>query len=94
MRFYPLPTGDGEYKPYVSSDPDVTTVDMNGTEDFLVIACDGLWDVVSPMAATATVFKQIQSNKGRNTTETRGRAPVQRVPARLFLNRFQMTTEG
>ena len=49
----------------MSSDPDVTTVDMNGTEDFLVIACDGLWDVVSPMAATATVFKQIQSNKGR-----------------------------
>ena len=68
-------TGDGEYKPYVSSDPDVTTVDMNGSEDFLVIACDGLWDVVSPMAATATVFKQIQSNKGKLLKNTSSRSP-------------------
>ena len=38
---------------------------MNGSEDFLVIACDGLWDTVSPSAATALVYSQIKSNKGK-----------------------------
>ena len=28
--------GDGNYKPYVCSDPDVTTIEMNETEDFLI----------------------------------------------------------
>ena len=57
--------GDGDYKPYVSSDPDVTTVEMNGSEDFIIIACDGLWDTVTPMSATTCVYKQLlQTEKG------------------------------
>ena len=56
--------GDGDYKPYVSSDPDITTVEMNGSEDFIIIACDGLWDTVTPMSATACVYKQLQTDKG------------------------------
>jgi serine/threonine protein phosphatase PrpC len=61
-------TGDGDYKPYVSADPDVTTVEMNGTEDFLIIACDGLWDTVIPEDAANCVFEALHENKG----ETRG----------------------
>ena len=58
-------SGDGDYKPYVSSDPDVTTVEMNGSEDFIIIACDGLWDTVTPMSATTCVYKQLlQTEKG------------------------------
>jgi len=56
--------GDGNYKPYVCSDPDVTTVQMNGTEDFCIVACDGLWDTVTPDEATACVFNQLKKNKG------------------------------
>jgi protein phosphatase 1E len=56
--------GDGNYKPYVCSDPDVTTIVMNGTEDFLIVACDGLWDTVTPDEATECVFKQLQKDKG------------------------------
>ena len=60
-----LISGDGDYKPYVSSDPDVTTVEMNGSEDFIIIACDGLWDTVTPMSATSCVYKQLlQTEKG------------------------------
>ena len=29
------------------SAPDVATLALDGTEDFLILACDGLWDVVS-----------------------------------------------
>ena len=61
-----LISGDGDYKPYVSSDPDVTTVEMNGSEDFIIIACDGLWDTVTPMSATSCVYKQLlQTEKGK-----------------------------
>lgn len=55
--------GDSDYKPYVSSDPDVTTVELNGSEDFLVIACDGLWDTVTPQEAADAVYKQLKENK-------------------------------
>ncbi len=57
-------TGDGDYKPYVSADPDVTSIEMNGTEDFIIIACDGLWDTVTPEEATNCVFDQLQADKG------------------------------
>ena len=47
------------------SDPDVTTVELNGTEDFMIIACDGLWDTVTPEDATKSVFETIREDKGR-----------------------------
>ena len=38
------------------------------TQDFIVIACDGLWDTVSPDAAKDSVFKSLKDNKGRKET--------------------------
>ena len=34
-------------KPYVSCDPEVTVTDRTAEDDFLILASDGLWDVVS-----------------------------------------------
>ncbi len=39
--------GDVKEKKFVIGDADVTEVDIDGTEDYLVIACDGVWDVVN-----------------------------------------------
>lgn len=36
--------GDPDYKPYVTAEPDVVEVELNGTEDFLIMASDGLFD--------------------------------------------------
>ena len=90
----------------MSSEPDVTTVEMDGSEvsikillnnpeiyevitsiilryllkgliaqftlqDFIVIACDGLWDTVSPDAAKDSVFKSLKDNKGRTDRNNR-----------------------
>ena len=38
---------------------------VDGSEDFIVIACDGLWDTVSPDAAKDSVFKSLKDNKGK-----------------------------
>ena len=52
--------GDSNFIPYISSDPDITTVEMDGTEDFIIAACDGLWDTVTPDEAIKCVFNQLK----------------------------------
>jgi len=56
--------GDSGYKPYVTSEPDVTAVSLDGTEDFLVLACDGLWDFVTEEEAVMAVYEQIAEAPG------------------------------
>lgn len=59
-------SGDLGYKPYVTSEPDVTAVALDGTEDFLVLACDGLWDFVAEEVAVMAVYEQISEAPGRD----------------------------
>ena len=40
--------GDIQQKPSITAEPDVNTVDLNGEEDYMVMACDGLWDAIDP----------------------------------------------
>lgn len=39
--------GDVEHKPYVSNDAEVTSVQLDDSCDFLVLGCDGLFDLLS-----------------------------------------------
>eukprot|EP00041_Stephanoeca_diplocostata_P018203 m.379458 g.379458 ORF g.379458 m.379458 type:complete len:257 (-) comp20953_c0_seq5:3472-4242(-) len=38
--------GDKKLKEWVIGDPDVKEFDLDGTEEYLILACDGLWDVM------------------------------------------------
>jgi len=58
--------GDGEYKPFVTAEPDITTIVRNGTEDFIIVACDGLWDTVTPEEATGIVINHLKENQTRD----------------------------
>jgi protein phosphatase 2C len=40
-------SGDYYLKPYVSAEPEVTVVERTDQDEFLILASDGLWDVVS-----------------------------------------------
>ena len=40
-------SGDYYLKPYVIAEPEVTVVDRTDKDEFLILASDGLWDVVS-----------------------------------------------
>jgi serine/threonine protein phosphatase PrpC len=55
----------------VTSEPDVTAVPLNGTEDFLVLACDGLWDFVSEQEAVMAVYQQIAEAPGRDMSHAK-----------------------
>ena len=39
---------------------------MNGSEDFLILACDGLWDMITPEDARDIVFQHLEENKMSN----------------------------
>lgn len=50
--------GDSYLQPYVTYTPEVNFVDLStGEYRFLILACDGLWDVVSNEKAVAIVDK-------------------------------------
>lgn len=57
-------TGDISIKPFVSAEPEFTALKLSGQEDFLVLACDGLWDYVSEDAVALEVYKAIKSDPG------------------------------
>nr|CAD7569337.1 unnamed protein product [Timema californicum] len=52
--------GDLEYKPYVTAEPDVKVVTLNGSEDFIILGCDGLWDFVSENEVLYAIYQQIR----------------------------------
>lgn len=58
--------GDFEYKPYVIAIPDVREISLNGGEDFIILACDGLWDYLSEDDAAIIVYNMVRENPGKN----------------------------
>ena len=56
--------GDIQYKPFVSSDAEELEVMMDGREEYLVLACDGLWDVVTATELPAIVYNYMAESGG------------------------------
>ena len=54
--------GDASYKPYITADPEVRVETLKGSEDFMILACDGLWDQVDCDDATQMVYETIQDS--------------------------------
>lgn len=51
--------GDVENKPAVTSEPDVASIELDGTEDYIVLACDGIWDVIQPSEVPQLVYAHL-----------------------------------
>ena len=48
-----------ENKPTVTSEPDVASIELDGTEDYIVLACDGIWDVIRPSKVPQLVYAHL-----------------------------------
>ena len=59
--------GDSEHKPYICGDADHNVFPLDGSEDYLILACDGFWDTVSPDEAVRVVSDHLQENSGDTT---------------------------
>lgn len=55
--------GDVESKPFISHRPDVYKYKKCKDDKFIIIACDGLWDVLSPQFACDFVYKLLKEKK-------------------------------
>ncbi|XP_054611284.1 protein phosphatase 1E [Dunckerocampus dactyliophorus] len=56
--------GDSEHKPYICGDADHSVFPLDSSEDYLILACDGFWDTVSPDEAVRVVSDHLQENAG------------------------------
>lgn len=56
--------GDVDQKPFVTAVPDIRKIALDGGEDFLILACDGLWDHLSEDDAAKTVYNMVIQNPG------------------------------
>uniref|UniRef100_A0A0D9WH97 protein-serine/threonine phosphatase n=1 Tax=Leersia perrieri TaxID=77586 RepID=A0A0D9WH97_9ORYZ len=54
--------GDGYLKPYVTSEPEVTVTERSDDDECLILASDGLWDVVTNEMACEVVRACFRSN--------------------------------
>ncbi|KAM4619757.1 protein phosphatase 1E [Polymixia lowei] len=59
--------GDSEHKPYICGDADHSIFPLDGSEDYLILACDGFWDTVSPDEAVRVVSDHLLENTGDTT---------------------------
>ncbi|XP_020016356.1 protein phosphatase 1F [Castor canadensis] len=56
--------GDVFQKPYVSGEADAASRELTGTEDYLLLACDGFFDVVPHQEVTSLVRSHLLKQKG------------------------------
>ncbi|XP_052799844.1 protein phosphatase 1E-like [Mya arenaria] len=56
--------GDVQYKPFVSSKAEVQEMSLDGGEEYLVLACDGLWDGLTPEELPHVVYNYVTKTGG------------------------------
>ncbi|KAM6155710.1 protein phosphatase 1F [Rhynchocyon petersi] len=56
--------GDIFQKPYVSGEADTASWELTGSEDYLLLACDGFFDFVSPQEITGLVQSHLARQQG------------------------------
>lgn len=55
--------GDNYLKPYVIPEPEVTVTDRTAEDECLILASDGLWDVVSNQTACGVARMCLQARR-------------------------------
>lgn len=57
--------GDYGLKDVVIGEPDIACLTLNGNEDFLIMACDGLWDFAGEDEVATRVYSALEKNNGK-----------------------------
>lgn len=56
--------GDVCQKPYISGDADGDSFELTGSEDYLLLACDGFFDAIKPYEVVDLVLDHLMQTKG------------------------------
>ena len=52
----------------ISSDADVVSFELDGSEDYMVLACDGAWDCICKENLPHIIYDHVQKNNGQCST--------------------------
>ena len=74
-------TGDNYLKPYVSCEPELTVTDRTAEDECLILASDGLWDVVSNEMACGVARMCLRGKGGVPASCSPPHSPENEVPA-------------
>jgi serine/threonine protein phosphatase PrpC len=55
--------GDFKFEPYITCEPFISCHSLIGTEQFLILGCDGFWDVINDQAATNLILYHLAGFK-------------------------------
>lgn len=69
--------GDFVFKKYVTCDPYTSTTKIDEHSEFLIVACDGVWDVLSDDEAVAVVRRHCRLEHGTMMTDAETAAALQ-----------------
>jgi len=58
--------GDFYLKPFVSSDPEISKIPFTSDLEFMILACDGVWDALSDQEAVSLVKKSLDDYSQRS----------------------------
>lgn len=77
--------GDQYLKPYVTSEPEVTVIRRSESDEFLIIATDGLFDVVCNEIACNVVKQCLSGQLRRHKSEETGVSEAAAMLAELAI---------
>jgi len=58
--------GDVEYQPSVISDPEIKHFDLDGSEDYFIIGCDGLWETLDQNELCSFIYEQVVTSDDKD----------------------------
>lgn len=79
--------GDRSLRPYVIPDPEVTIVPRTAEDSLLIMATDGLWDVVDDQEACTLAMKCLERARQKGTTDAEAARLTATVLIRAAMDR-------
>jgi serine/threonine protein phosphatase PrpC len=70
----------------LSAEPDVTCVELGAFDSFVLLASDGLWDVLSESAAVAIVLEELAVQWPRRTPRAKAQAASDRLVREVLMS--------
>ena len=79
--------GDQSLRPYVVPDPDVCVIHRSEDDEILILASDGLWDVLSNQEACSIALKCLKRAKQKGATSSEAARLTATVLTRAAVDR-------
>ncbi len=62
-----LSKGDSDFQPSVISEPEIKHFDLDGSEDYFIIGCDGLWDTIDQNELCSFIYEQVATSEDKDS---------------------------